>query len=87
MGSSLLLGVALLLAPQPTSTSLGPGNAERCLCNQSEPVEPCGPERTTCHCVESPGWTRVRFWSSDVSRCEELVFFLIDADPREAPLR
>jgi len=79
MGASLLLLSSLLLAP--TSTTALPPRAENpCLCTQTASIEPCGPERTTCHCVDSPGWTLVRFWAAETSRCEELVFFLIDSD-------
>ena len=79
MGVSLLLLSSLLFAP--TSSKVLPPHAENaCLCTQSASIEPCGPERTTCHCVDSPGWTLVRFWAPETSRCEELVFFLIDGD-------
>jgi len=82
MGSSLLLST-LLLSPLPT-TSLPAPAEQACLCTQSPNSEPCGPERTTCHCVDSPGWTLVRFWADETSRCEELVFFLIDGEPGAA---
>jgi hypothetical protein len=83
MGSSLLLLSTLLLSPAPTAI-LSPRAENACLCTQSASSEPCGPERTTCHCVDSPGWTLVRFWAAETSRCEELVFFLIDSVPGAA---
>lgn len=83
MGSSLLLMSVLLLSPTPATTL--PARAEQaCLCTQSASLEPCGPERTTCHCVQSPGWTLVRFWADETSRCEELVFFTVDGEPGAA---
>jgi hypothetical protein len=77
MGSSLLMLSMLLLSPLP-DVNLEPVVEKPCLCTQSASTPPCGPERTTCHCASSPGWTLVRFWASDTSRCEELVFFLLD---------
>jgi hypothetical protein len=77
MGSSLLVLSMLLLSPLP-DRDLEPAPEKACLCTQSASLPPCGPERTTCHCVSSPGWTLVRFWASDTARCEELVFFLLD---------
>jgi len=79
MGSSLLLLSTLLLSPMPTP-SLPTSAEQACLCTESPSSEPCGPERTTCHCVDSTGWTRVRFWAPETSRCEELVFFLINGE-------
>jgi hypothetical protein len=79
MGASLLLLSSLLLAPS-SSAAHAPRAENACLCTESASTEPCGPERTTCHCVDSPGWTMVRFWAEETSRCEELVFFLIDGD-------
>jgi len=79
MGSSLLLLSTLLFSPM-SSASLPPHAENACLCTQSPSSEPCGPERTTCHCVDSPGWTLVRFWAPETSRCEELVFFLMDGE-------
>ena len=78
MGASLLLlSASLLLSPLASDTQ--PVRSETaCLCTQSPSSEPCGPERTTCHCVDAPGWTLLRFWAPETSRCEELVFFLID---------
>jgi hypothetical protein len=84
MGASILLLSTLLLAPT-SSRALPSQAANACLCTQTASTEPCGPERTTCHCVDSPGWTLVRFWAPETSRCEELVFFLIDGD--SAPAR
>ncbi len=83
MGASILLLSTLLLAPS-SSAALPPHAANACLCTQTASIEPCGPERTTCHCVDSPGWTLVRFWAPETSRCEELVFFLIDGDGASA---
>lgn len=80
MGSSLLLLSTLLLAPLPAG-SLASTAEQACLCTQSESSERCGPERTTCHCVDSPAWTLVRFWAEETSRCEELVFFSTDGEP------
>jgi len=80
MGSSLLMLSMLLLSPLP-DRNLEPEAEKACLCTQSASQPPCGPERTTCHCVSSPGWTLVRFWAADTSRCEELVFFLLDGQP------
>jgi hypothetical protein len=79
MGPSVLLLSTLLMAPMPAPSL--PASAEHaCLCTESPASERCGPERTTCHCVDSTGWTRVRFWAQETSRCEELVFFLTDGD-------
>lgn len=83
MSASLLLLSSLLLAPS-SSSALAPRAENACLCTESASTEPCGPERTTCHCVDSPGWTLVRFWAPETSRCEELVFFLIDGDASAA---
>jgi hypothetical protein len=83
MGASILLLSTLLLAPS-SSTALPPHAANACLCTQSASIEPCGPERTTCHCVDTPGWTLVRFWAPETSRCEELVFFIMDGDSPSA---
>ena len=83
MGSAILLLSTLLLSPV-TNSVLPPRAENACLCTQSASSEPCGPERTTCHCVDSPGWTLVRFWAAETSRCEELVFFLIDSVPGAA---
>lgn len=83
MGASILLLSTLLLAPA-SSSALPPHAENACLCTQSASTEPCGPERTTCHCVDSPGWTLVRFWAPETSRCEELVFFIIDGDTASA---
>ena len=79
MGSTFLLLSTLMLSPLYTSV-LPPHAENACLCTQSPSSEPCGPERTTCHCVHSPGWTLVRFWAPETSRCEELVFFIVDGD-------
>jgi len=79
MGSTLLLST-LLLSPLLPAASQPPRAENACLCTQSANSEPCGPERTTCHCVDSPGWTLIRFWAPETSRCEELVFFLIDGE-------
>jgi hypothetical protein len=79
MGPPILLLSTLLLSPMPTA-NLQASAEHACLCTESPGSEPCGPERTTCHCVDSTGWTRVRFWAPETSRCEELVFFLIDGE-------
>jgi hypothetical protein len=83
MGAPILLLSTLLLAPT-SSSALPQRAASACLCTQSANLEPCGPERTTCHCVDSPGWTLVRFWAPETSRCEELVFFLIESEDGSA---
>jgi hypothetical protein len=79
MGSMVVLFSTLLLSPLP-APSLPTSADQACLCTESPSIEPCGPERTTCHCVDSTGWTRVRFWAPETSRCEELVFFLINGE-------
>ena len=79
MSAPFLLLSSLLMAPS-SSAALTPRAEHACLCTQSASIEPCGPERTTCHCVHSPGWTLVRFWAEETSRCEELVFFLFDGE-------
>lgn len=75
MRSALLLLSSLLLAPDPSAV-VTPRSEAACLCTQSPSSEPCGVERTTCHCLDAPGWTRVRYWARESERCEELVFFL-----------
>lgn len=83
MGGSLLLLSSLLLAPS-SSAAQPPRVENACLCTESASIEPCGPERTTCHCVDSPGWTMVRFWAPETARCEELVFFPMDGETPSA---
>ncbi|MGH9884204.1 MAG: hypothetical protein ACREBE_01660 [bacterium] len=80
MGPSVLLLSTLLLSHLP-APSLRASAEHACLCTESPSSEPCGPERTTCHCADSTGWTRVRFWAEETSRCEELVFYLLDGEP------
>ncbi len=78
MGAALWLLSTLLLAPD--AAAIRPQRSEAaCICTESSSREPCGVERTTCHCLDTPAWTRVRYWAPDSERCEELVFFLNDA--------
>lgn len=75
MGSALLLLSSLLLAPD--AAAIRPNRSQAaCICTESSSREPCGIERTTCHCLDAPAWMRVRYWAPESERCEELVFFL-----------